>query len=407
MHEPVHDEGRPGHVARVLHEGNATHEDHDHGHEDDDGAHTRNDPVHQQAGELTRGEASPRKGSQRLEALGDPVLGDLPEDEGQRVGQDQHGDEDGDAEDPVGEDRIQAGSGRGLVVGGRGHLLHQAVGEAVAALRHQRGAVRAQVRLEEGEGSSQLVADRLAGVALGDLALGLGVVLQELQGQPAGRHGRLQLLVPADLCLKHPQLALNVMTVVHGDPSAAVGLAAGHGGQQGLQLRDALLPVAHGGDDRPAEEDLQGRHVDVDAPVLGVVHHVQHEGHGLAELQQLGAEVEVALQVGGVEHVQHQVHFGGGQILGGHPFVLAARRQRIGARQVHHLQRAALVLESATAPLHRDPGPVAHMVPGARQGVEQRGLPAVGIARQGDGKSHQITRCTRMQELSSRRRDRW
>jgi hypothetical protein len=47
------------------------------------------------------------------------------------------------------------------------------------------------------------------------------------------------------------------------------------------------------------------------------------------------------------------------------------------------------------------------MVPGPREGIEDGGLPAVGIPRQGNDHGHQATRWTRMQTLSSRRSDRW
>ena len=274
----------------------------------------------------------------------------------------------------------------------RGDLLHQAVGEAVAALGHQGGAIRTQVGLEKGKALGQLQGDGLAGVALLDPLLGLGVVLQQLQGQPAGGHGGLEHLVPADLGLQGPQLTFDVVAIVHGDAAAAAGLTPGHGGQEGLERIDALLPVAHRGDHWATQEGLQGRYIDVDATPQGVVHHVQHEGHGLAQLQQLGAQVEVALQVGGIQHVEYQVDLGGGQELGGHPLVIAARRQGVGTGEVHHLQGAALVVEGPAAALHRDARPVAHMVSGAGQGIEQCGFATVGVTRQGDGQGHHTPR---------------
>ena len=172
---------------------------------------------------------------------------------------------------------------------------------------------------------------------------------------------------------------------------------------KGASVKLTIVP----GVQKVAQQQLQGRYIDVDAAVLRVIHHVQDEGHGLAQFQQLGAEVEVAFQVRCVEHVQDQVHLGRGQELHGHPFVLAAGGERIRARQVHHLHRGAPVLEGPTAAFHGDARPVAHMVPRPGQGVEQRGLPTVGIARESDGQGHPATGFTRMQELSSRRNDRW
>ncbi len=271
---------------------------------------------------------------------------------------------------------------------------------------HQRRTIGAAVRFEEGEALGQLLRDGLTGMALTDHALGFDVVLQQLQGQPPGRHGGLQLLVPADLLLQLCELTFNVVAVVHGDASAAVGLAPGHGAEQFLEFGDALLAVPHGRNDRASEQQLQGRDVDADAAILRVIHHVQDEGHGLAQLQKLGAEVEVALQVGGVQHVQDQVHFGRGQEMHGHPLILAAGGQRVGAREVHHLHGGAPVLEGPAAALHGDARPVADMVPRPGERVEEGGLAAVRIAREGDGQGHQGTGWTRMQELSSRLRER-
>ena len=86
----------------------------------------------------------------------------------------------------------------------------------------------------------------------------------------------------------------------------------------------------------------------------------------------------------------------------GHPLILAAGGQRVGAREVHHLHGGAPVLEGPAAALHGDARPVADMVPRPGERVEEGGLAAVRIACEGNCQSHQGTGWTRMQELSSR-----
>ncbi len=354
------------------------------------------DAVHQQAGELARGQAAAGPRLEQAEAARDPVLGDPAHHEGERVDRDHDGDEDGDAQPPVGEQRVQA---RGEVRPGPGraaqHLGREAMGEAVAPLGDQGGAVGAQVRLQEAEAGLDLRGHRLPHVAALHQAPGGGDALQQLQGEPAGRAGLGQLLVPLDLALDLDQFAFQVVPVVHG-PGGPPGLPRHPDGglAQGL---DPLLAVADGGDHRTAQEPLlQGLQVQLQAGRFGVVHHVEGEHHGPAQLEQLGGEVEVALEVGGVQHVDDDVHGGVGHEPGGDPLILALGRKGIGPRKVHHLHLPSRAFEEAAAPLHRDAGPVAHVLARPGQGIEDRGLAAVGVAGQSKGNRHQSSSDTRM-----------
>ncbi len=109
VHQAIHDEGGAGHVARVFQEGDAAHEQHDHGHENHHRADAGDDAIHQQAGQFTRGNVGLRGVMQPGEASADPVLRILAKQEGQRIHGDHDRDEDGDAQPSVREQRIQAG----------------------------------------------------------------------------------------------------------------------------------------------------------------------------------------------------------------------------------------------------------------------------------------------------------
>ena len=151
----------------------------------------------------------------------------------------------------------------------------------------------------------------------------------------------------------------------------------------------------------PAALSLQGAHlhhpaaqggaqlVQVDlVPVLAhQVYHVHRHHHRDAQLNELGGEVQVALDVGAVHNVEDGVRLLLNQIVPGHHLLQGVGGQGIDARQVldHHVLAA---LQPALLLFHRHAGPVAHVLAGAGQGVEQRGLAAVRIARQRDVKLH-------------------
>ena len=71
------------------------------------------------------------------------------------------------------------------------------------------------------------------------------------------------------------------------------------------------------------------------------------------------------------------------QVVPGHGLLQGVGGQRIDAGQVSDGDLAVL-FQLALFFLHGDTGPVAHILVGAGQGVEQRGLAAVGVARQGN-----------------------
>ena len=300
-------------------------------------------------------------------------------------------DEDGQAQPPVGEDLVQPGGPAVLgFVGMPEHFGDQPVGEAVAAFGDQGGGVGPQVLLQELGAAPALGLDRLAGVA--GLGQGHGVrgAFQQAQGDPARQVLMGQLFVPVDLRFQLGQLAFDIRAERGAHRPDPQVLAPGHAEDGRLELRHAFAPVAHGGDHRAAQQGLQAGDVQGHALPFGVVHHVQDEHHRLLQLEHLGGEVEVAFQVGGVQHVDDDVHHRFGQEGGGDPFVLALGRQGVGSRQVHHLDLHAGLFEMAEALLHGHPGPVGHVVPGSGQRVEDGSLAAVGIPGDGHG-GHRLT----------------
>jgi hypothetical protein len=163
-----------------------------------------------------------------------------------------------------------------------------------------------------------------------------------------------------------------------------------HGPQQfTLEVFDALTAGRghwHHGAAQACREPLG---VDQQALVPGYVHHVQGHHQGAPHLDQLGGQVEVALQVGRIQDVQDQVRLAGMDEVPGDAFVqghlLVGHVQGVGPGQVHQVEVAALEAVAPGLALHRHAGPIAHPLLGAGQGIEQGRLAAVGVAHHADG----------------------
>jgi len=114
---------------------------------------------------------------------------------------------------------------------------------------------------------------------------------------------------------------------------------------------------------------------------LQFVHHVQGQHHWHPQLDKLQREIEVALDVCGVDDIDYPVRLLVADEVPGYYFLLCIGPQRIYARQIHH--SAVFLSPYLTGFLiHRDAGEIADMLVGACQGVEKRGLAAVLISGQ-------------------------
>ncbi len=138
------------------------------------------------------------------------------------------------------------------------------------------------------------------------------------------------------------------------------------------------------GDHRHAELGLHA--VDIHAAAVGgdLVHHVERNDHGDAHFQKLHGQIEVALNVGGVDNVddglglflENEVArddlFAG---IGGHG---------VDAGQVRD-QGIGVLADLAVLAVDGDAGEIANVLVRAGELVEQRGLAAVLVAHKGKG----------------------
>ena len=145
------------------------------------------------------------------------------------------------------------------------------------------------------------------------------------------------------------------------------------------ELPGALALDGCGLNDRHAELLRQLLYVDHVAALLDDIHHVQRDNDRNAHLEQLGGQVQVALDVGGV----HQVHDGLRllvyEIITRNDLLQRVRREGVDTRQVGD-QDFLVALELAFLLFHGNTRPVADILGRTGQIVKHRGLAAVRVA---------------------------
>ena len=162
-----------------------------------------------------------------------------------------------------------------------------------------------------------------------------------------------------------------------GQLAGLFALGSGHG-----SLGSCLGALALQGADLDrlaAQLGAQLLQVDLVAVLAHQVDHVHSHDHRDAQLDQLGGQVQVALDVGAVDDVQDGVGLLLDQISTGDDFLQRVRRQRVDTGQV--LDDDILVaLQLAFLLFHGNAGPVADVLVGAGQVVEQGRFTAVRVA---------------------------
>ena len=151
---------------------------------------------------------------------------------------------------------------------------------------------------------------------------------------------------------------------------------------EGLQAGTA---AAGDRDSGHAQHLWQAVQVDLHPPFMDNVHHIQRHHHWFPDFQQLQGQIQAALQRGSVHHVDDHVHLVPHDKLAGHLLLHGVGGQAIGARQIHQAQVHIVISNGALHSFHGDPWPVGHLQVGAGIGVEQSGLPAVGVSHKCNG----------------------
>ena len=165
------------------------------------------------------------------------------------------------------------------------------------------------------------------------------------------------------------------------------GLEGGH--LHGLVIELLKSGASQGGDlnDRAAQLFRQLGAVDLVAPLFNHIHHVQGYHYGYAQLQHLGGEIEVALQIGGVHQVENHVRALVEQIISAHHLLQRVGGEGVDTRKVGD-GNVGMTFQLAFFLFYRHAGPVAYILVGAGHGVEHGGFPAVWVAHQSHANGH-------------------
>ena len=167
---------------------------------------------------------------------------------------------------------------------------------------------------------------------------------------------------------------------------ACLALLGSGDGQLGSLLAALVL---QGGDLDGLAAQLVGQLLQVDlvAVLADEVDHVDSHDNGDAELDQLGGQVEVTLDVGAVDDVQDGVGLLIDEVAAGNDLLQRVGRQRVDTGQVLD-HDVVVTLELALLLLDGNAGPVADILVRTGQAVEQGGFTAVRVACQSNFNCH-------------------
>ena len=145
------------------------------------------------------------------------------------------------------------------------------------------------------------------------------------------------------------------------------------------------MPSFFGGDGDDGHTQVFGQLPHMDGVAAGphLVHHVEGDDHGDAQLHQLKGQVKISLNIGGV----YDVDDGSGILLkdevSGDDLFGRVGGEGVDAGQIHQ-DGIPVVLDGTFLLFHCHAGEVAHMLVAAGEAVEEGGFAAVLVARQGE-----------------------
>ena len=224
------------------------------------------------------------------------------------------------------------------------------------------------------------------GIGFAALFENLGIVFEILDGDPARRVALGEECSLGDQLLHGLDGGLQVPAV--GDSQGCRPRRPRHR-RHGFHEGGFAESIA--GDDghhRHAEQMRKLVVVDLDAPVAGRVDHVQGHTGGNSQFEELDRQVEVALQVGGVDDVDGHPGAFVDQEIARHHLFDAVGGEGVRPGQVDDVHVVAVLHIAALLAVDGDARIVAHMLAGSREGIKKGGLPGIGIPTQSNAERH-------------------
>ena len=152
-----------------------------------------------------------------------------------------------------------------------------------------------------------------------------------------------------------------------------------HGVQQGV---DAAVVARLDGHHRHTEHAAQILVVEGGSAGLQLVVHVERHDHTRVYVDQFGSQVKIAFQIRGDHGVYHHIGDARSQMMTHVTLLGRIGRESVGAGQVGDLEAVAAVDAAADLGADGHAAVIADVLVTARDGVEQRGFTAVGVAHQ-------------------------
>ena len=387
--EAVADESHTGHIAAVFEQAEEEEQQDDDRHETEHAAHAAKDAVDDErlhgGTDVPVGQSGAYHASEPADALVEPVL------QGRTKGidaepDDAHHDEDENRDGGpfAGQDFVDfAAAAVFLAFLGLDYcLVAQLFNEGETHLSHGCGAVEAAFLFHLNDEVLQclfLVLGELQGFehdgvafhefgsskAHGDVGA-LGMVLDEVHdAMEATVHGAAVVVLVTEVLTCRGFLVFRYMEGVVD------------------QLIDAFVFGSRDGHHGQAQNLLHLVHEDAAAIVAHFVHHVECQNHGFPQFHELHGEVEVALDVVGINDVDDGFGLLLHDELARNHFFVGVRRKRVDARQVGD-RGVGMAFDDAVLAVDGDAWEVADMLVGPRQLVEEGRLAAVLLSGKGE-----------------------
>jgi hypothetical protein len=125
---------------------------------------------------------------------------------------------------------------------------------------------------------------------------------------------------------------------------------------------------------RRAEQRGQQVKIELDATRLGDITHIERQHYRHPEFAQLHGQIEVALQVRGVDHIDQDIRLLVDDEIAGNHLLDRIGGQTVRSGQVHNLELPFPVPAGAFLLLYRHPGIITDMLAATGHGIEKRGL---------------------------------
>ena len=392
VHEIVHDEGGTRHIPAILHEGDEEVEDQDIGQEDDNRTHTTYNAVGKQR---LQGALVKVRGGQLAkppkEAL-NPIHRILPQSKGAPEGDKHEEQEDGITQPTVGDKGVDM-VGEDMQV----TLL-------IAVITLRQGTMHEGI-LGIGDGgldimavATQKVVGNLAahsthttiGVAVGNITFQLTVALQQLDSQETSGKGIREAMLD-EVAAQAIYTALKFTTMVHMNMTECFLTILGSSTLRALEdLYNFIEETVdtHTGTTRSRhhrDTKQGGKLVKVKAvtAALQLVIHIEGHHHGDIHIDKLRCEVEVALQVGGVDDIENDIRVLVKDMTAHIELLRRIGTERIGAGEVDEVDGITGMMEGAHLLVNGDAAIVAHTLMSVGGDIEDGGLATVGVTDKG------------------------